>query len=34
MNNKGRLMKLALLIAAAVGIAIYADIIVHGVNIL
>jgi|TARA_Y100000310_G_scaffold344391_1_gene456917 hypothetical protein len=34
MNNKGRLMSLALLIAAAVGIAIYADIIVHGVNLL
>jgi hypothetical protein len=34
MNNKGRLMRLILIIAASVGIAIYADILVHGVNIL
>lgn len=34
MNNKGRLMRLILLIAASVAIAIYADTLAHGVNLL
>ncbi len=34
MNNKGRLIRLILLIAVAVTIAMYADTLAHGVNII
>ena len=34
MNRKVRFIKLGLLIATSVAVAIYADIVVHGVNIL
>jgi len=34
MNRKVRLIKVGLLIAVSVAVAIYADIVIHGVNIL
>ena len=34
MSRKNKLMKLTMLITVALAVAIYADIIIHGVNIL